>query len=77
NVPCGRVLFASWHFRFATGVPAARAGPTVIWREDVRHWHPGQAWLWQPGGLGVFDHTSAQFRISGQFALPRAPVSRH
>ncbi|EPN26075.1 D-galactose 1-dehydrogenase, partial [Pseudomonas syringae pv. actinidiae ICMP 18804] len=18
-------------------------------------WHPGQAWIWQPGGLGVFD----------------------
>jgi len=21
----------------------------------VRHWHPGQDWIWQPGGLGVFD----------------------
>jgi D-galactose 1-dehydrogenase len=21
----------------------------------VRKWHPGQQWLWQPGGLGVFD----------------------
>jgi predicted dehydrogenase len=21
----------------------------------VRQWHPGQAWIWQPGGLGVFD----------------------
>ncbi|MFX5656779.1 hypothetical protein ABTE24_21610, partial [Acinetobacter baumannii] len=27
----------------------------VIWREDVRHWHPDQEWIWQPGGLGVFD----------------------
>jgi D-galactose 1-dehydrogenase len=27
----------------------------VIWREDVRVWHPGQDWIWQPGGLGVFD----------------------
>lgn len=59
----GRVLFASWHSRFAAGVPAARAWLagrtlrklTVTWREDVRQWHPGQAWLWQPGGLGVFD----------------------
>ena len=25
------------------------------WREDVRVWHPGQQWLWEPGGLGVFD----------------------
>ena len=28
---------------------------TIVWREDVRVWHPGQAWIWQPGGLGVFD----------------------
>jgi D-galactose 1-dehydrogenase len=27
----------------------------VIWREDVRVWHPGQDWIWEPGGLGVFD----------------------
>ena len=27
----------------------------VTWKEDVRHWHPGQQWIWQPGGLGVFD----------------------
>jgi len=28
---------------------------SIVWREDVRVWHPGQAWIWQPGGLGVFD----------------------
>jgi D-galactose 1-dehydrogenase len=27
----------------------------VIWKEDVRHWHPNQDWIWQAGGLGVFD----------------------
>lgn len=56
-------LFAAWHSRFAAGVPAARAwladkritAVRVIWREDVRVWHPGQRWIWQPGGLGVFD----------------------
>lgn len=56
-------LFASWHSRFAPGVEPARqwlAGKTVRsvrvdWREDVRRWHPGQDWIWQPGGLGVFD----------------------
>ena len=21
----------------------------------MRHWHPGQAWIWQAGGFGVFD----------------------
>lgn len=59
----GRVLFAAWHSRFAPMVEPARAwlaartvtAGRVIWREDVRRWHPGQAWLWAPGGLGVFD----------------------
>lgn len=59
----GATLFAAWHSRFAAGVPAARAwlagkrilDVRIIWREDVRVWHPGQRWIWQPGGLGVFD----------------------
>lgn len=59
----GRTLFAAWHSRFAPAVEPARAflaGPAIRavrieWKEDVRLWHPGQAWIWQPGGLGVFD----------------------
>jgi len=59
----GVSLFASWHSRYAPAVEAAReflAGARirsmrVTWKEDVRQWHPGQAWIWQPGGLGVFD----------------------
>ena len=27
----------------------------VTWREDVKRWHPGQEWIWEPGGFGVFD----------------------
>jgi len=58
-----RTLFATWHSRFAPAVEPARqllAGRQVTavrisWKEDVRVWHPGQAWIWQPGGLGVFD----------------------
>jgi D-galactose 1-dehydrogenase len=58
-----RSLFAAWHSRFAPMVPEARAflagrevsGGRIDWREDVRRWHPGQHWLWQAGGLGVFD----------------------
>jgi D-galactose 1-dehydrogenase len=58
-----RTLFATWHSRLAPAVEPARqflAGRriksvTVEWKEDVRVWHPGQAWIWQPGGLGVFD----------------------
>lgn len=59
----GLTLFATWHSREAAAVETARnilAGSTIlsveiIWKEDVRRWHPGQEWIWQPGGLGVFD----------------------
>ena len=59
----GVSLFASWHSRYAPAVEAAReflAGTRirsmrVTWKEDVRQWHPNQEWIWQPGGLGVFD----------------------
>ena len=36
----------------------ASARPTAVainWKEDVRRWHPNQEWIWQAGGLGVFD----------------------
>ena len=56
-------LFASWHSRYAAGVAPAKAWlasrridkVSIIWREDVRVWHPGQTWIWEAGGLGVFD----------------------
>lgn len=59
----GRTLFATWHSRFAPAVEPARAflsevparAVTITWKEDVRVWHPGQRWIWEPGGLGVFD----------------------
>jgi D-galactose 1-dehydrogenase len=59
----GVALFASWHLCAAPAMPIARewiAGRTVrkvavTWNENVRKWHPGQTWIWQPGGLGVFD----------------------
>lgn len=56
-------LYATWHSRMAHGVAPAKAwlaGKTVTrahitWREDVRKWHPGQDWVFEPGGMGVFD----------------------
>lgn len=59
----GVTLFATWHSREAAMVEQAQAWLkdkrlgrlTVTWKEDVRRWHPGQAWIWQAGGLGVFD----------------------
>ncbi len=59
----GMTLFASWHSREAAGVEPARQwlasreirSVRVIWKEDVRFWHPGQDWIFEPGGFGVFD----------------------
>ena len=59
----GVTLFATWHSREAHAVAAARrwlAGRRIdqghiTWREDVRKWHPGQDWIFQAGGMGVFD----------------------
>ncbi|MXX88818.1 MAG: Gfo/Idh/MocA family oxidoreductase [Boseongicola sp. SB0677_bin_26] len=59
----GVTLFASWHSREAASVRATRdwlQGRTVRevridWKEDVRFWHPGQDWIWQADGFGVFD----------------------
>lgn len=59
----GLTLFATWHSRMARGVPGARAWLAdktirrahITWREDVRQWHPGQDWVFEPGGMGVFD----------------------
>ena len=59
----GMTLYATWHSRMARAVATAKAwltGKTVIrahitWREDVRKWHPGQDWVFEPGGMGVFD----------------------
>ncbi len=59
----GRTLFATWHSQFNGAVDQAasilQARPpaqvNIIWKEDVRRWHPGQEWIWQAGGFGVFD----------------------
>lgn len=59
----GAVLFATWHSRFAPAAAEAKAWlagrrtrrVAIVWKEDVRRWHPGQAWIWQAGGFGVFD----------------------
>src|SRR5215510_311561 len=59
----GRVLFATWHSIFNPAVDRARdllaesgvRSLRIEWREDVKKWHPGQDWVWEPGGFGVFD----------------------
>ncbi|MFS2110223.1 Gfo/Idh/MocA family protein [Sphingomonas sp. Sphisp140] len=93
----GVTLFASWHSRYAAGVAPARAwladrrilSAAIVWREDVRVWHPGQDWIWAPGGLGVFDPginalsiataiLPAFFLVDGTLSLPanrEAPIA--
>jgi D-galactose 1-dehydrogenase len=67
----GCVLFTTWHSQYNRAVDEAKqllSGKTVsrlhvTWKEDVRHWHPGQAWIWEPGGFGVFDPAINAFSI--------------
>jgi predicted dehydrogenase len=59
----GRTLYQTWHSRHAASVDAARewlrsrklTGGRITWKEDVHHWHPGQQWIFDAGGFGVFD----------------------
>ena len=65
------ILFTTWHSQYNAAVDQAKrilAGKfvrklRVEWKEDVRHWHPGQDWIWEPGGFGVFDPTINAFSI--------------
>jgi D-galactose 1-dehydrogenase len=74
----GRVLFTTWHSQYNPAVDEAQRrlnGKTVShlrisWKEDVRHWHPGQEWIWEPGGFGVFDPGINAFSIVTK-VLPR------
>ena len=37
---------------------------SIKWHEDVRKWHPGQQWVWETGGFGVFDPGINAFSIA-------------
>jgi len=58
-----QVLFQTWHSRYNAAVDRAREilaaegvrSVDIRWRENVRKWHPGQEWIWEPGGFGVCD----------------------
>jgi D-galactose 1-dehydrogenase len=59
----GVCMFTTWHSREAASVADAKhwladrhlKALHIVWKEDVRRWHPNQDWIWQAGGLGVFD----------------------
>jgi D-galactose 1-dehydrogenase len=58
-----RILFQTWHSRYNEAVDATKKilkrdglkSARIDWRESVRKWHPGQEWVWEPGGFGVCD----------------------
>lgn len=58
-----RVLFQTWHSQYNAAVDQAKKllkkdgvqSVRIDWRESVRKWHPGQDWVWEPGGFGVCD----------------------
>jgi len=68
----GVTLFTTWHAQHHSTVEAAAnalAGKRIksmqiLWHEDVRKWHPGQQWIWQAGGFGVFDPGINAFSIA-------------
>jgi D-galactose 1-dehydrogenase len=56
-------LFTTWHAQNNPAVDEATrllAGKriksmAVRWHENVHKWHPGQTWIFEAGGFGVFD----------------------
>ena len=68
----GVTLFNTWHAQHHSTVDAAAkalAGKRIKsmqihWHEDVHKWHPGQQWIWEPGGFGVFDPGINAFSIA-------------
>ena len=65
-------LFTTWHAQHHETVKAAASALAgkriksmdIHWHEDVRKWHPGQQWIWEPGGFGVFDPGINAFSIA-------------
>jgi D-galactose 1-dehydrogenase len=59
----GRTAFTTYHAQHNGAVARAAerlAGRQVVglevnWKEDVRRWHPGQDWVFDAAGFGVFD----------------------
>ena len=65
-------LMTTWHAQHHATVDAAAralagkriASMEILWHEDVHKWHPGQSWIWEPGGFGVFDPGINAFSIA-------------
>ncbi|HET7709364.1 MAG TPA: Gfo/Idh/MocA family oxidoreductase [Sphingomicrobium sp.] len=68
----GVSLFTTWHAQHNPAVAAAASlladqpirTMRITWHEDVHKWHPGQRWIWEAGGFGVFDPGINAFSIA-------------
>lgn len=66
-----KVAFTTYHAQHNQAVKRAAAilaGKTlktlqVTWKEDIRHWHPGQDWVLTAGSFGIFDPGINAFSI--------------
>jgi D-galactose 1-dehydrogenase len=73
----------AWHSRANAAVEAAADWLAdkdtrrvhIQWHENVRKWHPGQDWIWEPGGFGVFDPGINALSIATAI-LPFTPIVR-
>ena len=71
-IAAGVTLFTTWHAQHNPAVAAAAAilrgrrvrDLAIIWHEDVQKWHPGQRWIWNARGIGVFDPGINAFSIA-------------
>lgn len=68
----GVTLFTAWHAQHNPAVTEATKllcgqrvqSMEINWHEDVEKWHPGQKWIWQAKGFGVFDPGINAFSIA-------------
>jgi predicted dehydrogenase len=59
----GPTIFAAWHSRVAPALSTAQRwlkgkavhAVYILWHENIRVWHPGQEWILDAAGFGVFD----------------------
>ena len=68
----GVSLYTTWHAQHHSTVETAKQAISakrirsmqILWHEDVHKWHPGQQWIWEAGGFGVFDPGINAFSIA-------------
>jgi predicted dehydrogenase len=79
----GLTLFTAWHSQHNTAVEVARellatrrvSHLVATWHEDVERTHPGQHWIFQPKGFGVFDAGSNALSILTRILPNRIAVT--